>query len=273
MKPNESYSQGKLSEAVALAVEEVKRAPTDADKRSFLAELLCIAGELERADLQLDAIAKTTTGASPGLPLMRQLVRAERARQEFHSQGRLPEFLGKPTAALELALKASIAIREGRLGEAAGLLDQAEEARPKTKGRANGKAFDDLRDCDDLCAGVLEVLTSTGKFYWVPLERVAKLALEKPARPLDLLWRPATISVRGGPDGRVFLPAIYASHGLASDDLARLGRRTDWIGAEGEPVRGVGLKSFLVGDDLLTLLELESLETEEPQGPSGVGAA
>lgn len=263
MKPSELYSAGSLTEAIAAAVEEVKKAPTDTDKRSFLAELLCIAGDLERADAQLDAVGRMTTAASPGLPLMRQLVRAERARAEFHSAGRLPEMLAKPGASQELALRASIALREGRLGEAQQLLEQAEEARVKPRGVCNGKPFDDLRDCDDLTAGVLEVLTSTGKYYWVPLEKVASLEFEKPERPIDLLWRPAALNVQGGPEGRVFVAAIYGSHGLPADDAARLGRRTDWIGGDGQPVRGVGLRTLLVGEDALTLLEIESLAVEQ----------
>lgn len=262
MKSSDLYSAGSLGEAVTSAVEEVKKAPTDIDKRSFLAELLCVAGELERADLQLDAIAKTTTGASPGLPLMRQLLRAERARTEFHSKGRLPDLLTPPTPAIELALKASIAIREARWNDAAALLEQAETAREKTKGKLNGAAFEDLRDCDDLTAGVLEVLTSTGKYYWVPLANVASMECERPVRPIDLLWRPASLSVRGGPDGRVFVAMIYASHGLALDDAARLGRRTDWSGGVGEPVRGVGLRTFLAGEEARTLLEIETLSVD-----------
>jgi type VI secretion system protein ImpE len=262
MKSTELYSAGRLTEAIAAATLEVKQAPTDTDKRSFLAELLCIAGELERADAQLDAIAKTGTGAAPGLALLRQLVRAERARAEFHAQGRVPEMLAKPTPATLLLLKASIAIREGRLGEAAAALEQAEEARVKPRGTLDGKPFDDLRDCDDLCSGVLEVLTSTGKYYWVPLEHVASLEFERPTRPIDLLWRPASLAVRGGPDGRVFVPAIYGSHGLAQDDASRLGRRTDWIGAQGEPVRGVGLRTFLAGDDVVTVLEIQRLTVD-----------
>ena len=262
MKPSDLYSAGRLSEAIAAQTEEVKKSPTDADRRSFLAELLCVAGELDRADAQLDALGKFATGASPGLPLMRQLVRAERARFEFHQQGRVPEMLVKPSEAVQLALRASIAIRGGDLPEAARLLEQSEAARPKVQGKCNGKRFEELRDLDDLNAGVLEVLTSTGKYYWVPLENVTSLEMERPARPMDLLWRPAALTVRDGPEGRVFIPSIYASHGVEHDELARLGRRTDWVGGEGEPVRGVGLRTLLVGEDALTILEIEALETD-----------
>ena len=50
------------------------------------------------------------------------------------------------------------------------------------------------------------MLTSTGKYYWIPMERVEMIEFHDPARPRDLLWRRAHMVVRGGPDGEVFLP-------------------------------------------------------------------
>ena len=79
----------------------------------------------------------------------------------------------------------------------------------------------------------------------------------------DLLWRPARLAVRDGPAGEVYLPAIYvpdASHAPGSEDAMRLGRRTEWLEAPGAPVRGLGLRSFLVGEDDVPIHELGRLE-------------
>ena len=51
------FQAGRLSEAVTAALAEVKARPGDTARRLFLAELLCFAGELERADRQLDVVA------------------------------------------------------------------------------------------------------------------------------------------------------------------------------------------------------------------------
>jgi type VI secretion system protein ImpE len=76
-----------------------------------------------------------------------------------------------------------------------------------------------------------------------------------------LLWRPATLSVRSGPEGKVFLPAVYADRGDGADDASRLGRRTDWIQADGGgPVRGRGLRTWLIGDESRSLLEFERIQ-------------
>jgi type VI secretion system protein ImpE len=73
------------------------------------------------------------------------------------------------------------------------------------------------------------------------------------------------MDVRGGPEGKVFLPTVYAFDGEEMDDAARLGRRTDWVqlGDDGA-VRGVGLRTFLVGEEALTVLEIGEVEFEAP---------
>jgi type VI secretion system protein ImpE len=259
MNPRELYRAGKLAEAVAGMNEEVRTNPSDVERRSFLAELLCIAGNLERADVQFEAIERLQSDLGPALALLRQLVRAEKTRQEVHAAGRAPEFLLPAPEHVQLSLRAAAAARAGDAAEVTRLVAAAEEARPALSGTCDGVAFEDFRDLDDFTGGVLEVLTSTGKHVWVPLEHVLSVELDSPARPLDLLWRPAQMSVRDGPEGKVYLPSIYAPIAGAEplDDAARLGRRTDWIpaGSDGA-VRGVGLRTFLVGEEARTALEI-----------------
>ncbi len=129
------------------------------------------------------------------------------------------------------------------------------------RGRLNGKPFEHLRDADDLFGSVLEVL-SQGAYYWVPLEQVASLAMSAPRSPRDLLWAAAHLDVRDGPEGDVFLPALYPGTHEHADDAVKLGRATDWKGGEAGPVLGVGLRTFLAGDDPITLLDWRELEID-----------
>ena len=83
------------------------------------------------------------------------------------------------------------------------------------------------------------------------------------SRARDLIWRPARLEVRDGPAGDVYLPAIYvpdASHAADTEDALRLGRRTEWREAPGAPVRGLGQRTFLVGDDDVPIHELGRVE-------------
>jgi type VI secretion system protein ImpE len=143
------------------------------------------------------------------------------------------------------------------------MLSQAEGQRVKASGTCNGKAFTDLRDLDDLTAPVFEVLTSTGKYYWIPIERVELIEFRPPQRPRDLLWQRARMVVRGGPDGEVYLPTLYSGTHAEADDALRLGRATEWRGGDGAPVRGLGQRTFLVGDDAYPTLELTEITFAE----------
>ena len=103
------------------------------------------------------------------------------------------------------------------------------------------------------------VLTSTGKYYWIPMERVELIEFRPPERPRDLLWRRSHMVVRGGPDGEVFLPGLYFGSHADEDDRVRLGRYTDWRGGDGTPTRGIGQRVFLVGDSDQAILELQNI--------------
>jgi len=45
--------------------------------------------------------------------------------------------------------------------------------------------FDDLRDADDIMGGTFEVLTTTGKYFWIPMERIVTATFHPPKRPRD----------------------------------------------------------------------------------------
>ena len=257
---------GDLNQAIALMNDEVRKNPADIDRRGRLAELLCLAGNIDRADTILDSIVSLDAAAAVGVALFRQLVRAEQARQQFYSDGRLPEFLKRPDGAMELELRAAVALRAGDLKETAKLLAEAEAARPVIRGTADGKPFEDFRDLDDLNASHLEVLTSTGKYYWIPVASIRSIEFRPPVNRRDLLWRRAAMSVADGPDGEVFVPAIYAARGQELEPRYRLGHATSFTGDDDGPKFGLGLKSFLVGDDSRTIHELGTLEFPQAAG-------
>ena len=184
-----------------------------------------------------------------GISMFRQLLRGEMARRDFYADGRVPELLDEPAEHIRDQLQASIALREGRLEEAAELLRQAEDKRPAVSGECDGTKFDDLRDLSDSNAGFFEIITSNGKYYWIPAESVVSIEFHPPVRP-----------VTGGPDGEVFLPSIYAGGADDLDDSLRLGRSTDWVEQTTGMIQGRGLRTFLVGDNDRTILELGEIQ-------------
>ncbi|MBV8188059.1 MAG: SciE type virulence protein [Alphaproteobacteria bacterium] len=256
------FREGKLGDAITAANAAVRKSPSDIGARVLLAELLLFAGNTDRVDVVLDACADLEPTAAVVVAEFRQLLRGEIARRQLFGEGRVPEFLGEPNAAQRLSLAALVALRGGDTAEAAKLAGQAEEARIHPSGTMGDSSFDDMRDADDMLATCFEVITTTGKYFWISPERVATLECHPVKRPRDLFWRRATMQVSDGPDGDVYLPTIYPP--LQADrelgDALRLGRATDWlqIGDNG-PTRGLGAVTLVVGEEPRTWLEMGAL--------------
>ncbi len=260
MTAHDFYQAGRLREAVTAALDDVKRHPADVGKRGFLAELLCLSGDWERADRQLDAAGEPDPETLVEITQFRHLIHAEIARQQFFSSGRMPEFLNNDiTPDLRMHLEAAVLLRDGKQAEAYEVLARAVEQRPKSAGTCNRTPFEDFCDLDDLTSSFFEVLSSNGGYYWVPFSRIESIEFSAPTHPRDLFWRRAYMIVRDGPDAEVYLPALYAGSASDPDDQIRLGRATEWRGEAGMPVRGFGQRLFLVGENDVSILELKKL--------------
>ena len=250
-------AEGKLSEALAAANAAVKAKSTDFASRILLAELLLLSGNLERADVILDTAASLEPAAMIVVSEFRQLLRAETARRQLYRDGPVPEFLHDPEPADRAALAALVAWRAGEAGLAQEQVEKAETLRPRAPGILDDVAFDDFRDADDFHPSHIEVLTTTGKYFWVPVGKIENMQFHPVNRARDLAWRRCSMSVKEGPDGDVYVPAIYFAEG-DSDDAHRLGRVSSWSDEAG-PVRGRGQRMFLVGEQDAGIMELHTV--------------
>lgn len=253
------FRLGCLADAITAQTAAVKASPLDPEGRVRLAELLSFQGEFDRADKLLDAAGTQRPESAMSIALLRQLVRAAIARRQTFAEGRVPEFLADPPEWLRSVLYGLSLLRAGDCAEALDVLASAEARRPAVAGTCDGKPFDNLRDLDDVCAGFFEVLTSTGKYFWVPMEIVESVEFRSAQRATDLLWRRAEMSVAGGPQGEVFLPAMYDGDFLGTDAALLLGRATQWEEEEGRPIRGKGQRCLLVGGEAVPVMEMRSL--------------
>jgi type VI secretion system protein ImpE len=264
MNASELYKAGKLPEAIDAQIQEVKTNPADHAKRLFLFELLLFVGDLDRARRQIDAIKYEQVDLNMALLGYRHLLDAEQARRRLFSDGLAPQFLTDPPEHVHVRMEAINCLRENRPKEAADLLSRpAVQTHSFLKGQLNDKPFQELRDGDDVFGTVLEVM-ARGKYFWVPLEQVDTLAMNPPRFPRDLLYFPAKLLTRDGESGDVFLPVLYPGSHAHPDNQIKLGHATDWIAAEGGPVRGVGRRNFFVGEDVSSLLEWRQLSLDEP---------
>jgi type VI secretion system protein ImpE len=260
---NDMFQSGDLPGAIAAVTAQVRASPREAGLRWLLSELQLYAGDIERADRALDSVIEDTP--SPPVLEFRRLLRAEEVRRQVFREGRLPKFQGDEATPAQTAAMQALTL--ARLGDAAGAAQAAAEAealRPRTPGTAtlaDGTSFDfdDLRDADDIFAPMFEVLTSGGDYMWVPVERLGSLAFDAARRPRDLYWRRTQLTLKDGTEGLVFVPAIYPWTDAATPMPLKLGRETDWPEPGAGPVRGLGQRVLLVGEEAVALADAASL--------------
>lgn len=231
MNPQELYREGRLTDAIKALSAELRDNPTDTRRRTFLFELLCFAGEYDRADKQLEVLAQAGPDSELGVLLYRSALYAERQRHDLFERGELP------------------AARE----------DAADRACI-----VNGKQFSSIADADPRTGARLE-LFAAGNYLLLPLEHVASIQIPPPRRLRDLLWTPAAVrttpAFKGTELGEVLLPVLAPFSWRHPDESVRLGRMTVWEKPEGYEYQvPFGQKMWLADDDEISFLELRSLE-------------
>jgi type VI secretion system protein ImpE len=233
MKAAELYREGKLNAAIQALGAELRDNPTDAKRRTFLFELLCFAGEYDRAEKHLDVLAGAGPDAATGALLYRAALAAERTRNDLFAKKEYPHTAAEPV-----------------------------------RGTLNGKPFESLEDGDPRVGPRLEIYAA-GQYMWLPLAHIASVEIQPPKRLRDLLWAPALIHT--GPKframelGEVMVPVLSPFSFRHADDAVRLGRATVWDEQDGAPVP-FGQKMLLVDGEDFPILELRRLEiagTEE----------
>ncbi len=227
MNSREMYQAGKLDEAVQALGSELRNDPTDTKRRTFLFELLCITGDYDRAEKQLDILADAGKEAAMGTLLYRSALQAARTRRDMFEKKTFPLGAGSTLAG----------------------------------GTLNGQAFETIEDADPRIGAHLEVFAA-GAYLWLPFEHMASVRMEPPKRLRDTIWIPAILQTgpkcKGLDLGEVLLPALTPLVSKHPQDSVRLGRETVWEEADGETVPA-GQKLLLVDGEEIPILEVRSL--------------
>lgn len=236
MSVQELFRAGKLQESIQALSAELRDHPADVKRRTFLFELLCFAGDYPRAEKHLNLLSDANADAAIGALVYRSAVSAERKRRAF--------FEGK----------------------------QYEQAAPQSvqrSGKLNGEAFQTIEDIDPRIGPRLEVFVA-GEYVWLPMAHVGTLSMEAPRFLRDLLWSSATVtaaaSMQGQDFGEVLLPILYPFSSQHERDDVKLGRETDWILHEVDPIEiPYGQKMLVVdGERAVPFLEIRTLEFDGP---------
>jgi type VI secretion system protein ImpE len=254
------FDAGQLDAAIQELTQALKNRPADVSLRTFLFELFCFQGALDRAARQLDVLGTQSddSGVQLAIQTYRMLLTAEEQRRQVFHGAALPKFITTPSPFIDRYVLLVKKLDNAAAEDAATLLDDAEESLLALSGQRNGGAFTSFRDADDRTAGVLEVFFE-GEYLWVPLDHVASLQVTPPRRLRELIWAQAKLELAGQPPGDVFLPTRYPETYLNPDDQVRLARTTEWRALHDRIVIGSGQRVFLVDDEEVALLDLGSV--------------
>lgn len=227
----ELFQAGKLNGAIEAVSAELRSHPTDKQRRTFLFELLCFAGNWDRADKQLDLLAGDDQDQRMGALFYRAAIAAERTRQE---KFRSVESADEPSSETNEGIALS--------------------------GTLNGTRFSTFEDADPRIGRRLEIIAAEN-YLWMALDQVRVLEMDAPKRLRDLLWAPARLETAGGVDGpdlgEVLLPVLCPFSSNHADDAVRLGRMTVW-----DDEIPFGQKMFLVDGEEFPLLDIRRLEID-----------
>jgi type VI secretion system protein ImpE len=234
MNPQQLYKEGKLDAAIEAAGAQLREDPANTRLRTFFFELLCFAGDYDRAEKHLKILAEGGQEKEVGALLYYGAMHAERTRADMFKSGALP-------------------LAGGSAVSPAGTL--------------NGVAFEEIEDADPRIGPKLE-LFAAGEYMWLPFQHIRSIHMEPPKKLRDLLWVPAKI--RTGPEckdfelGEVLLPVLAPQTTTYPDDQVRLGRLTVWGEVNGASVP-FGQKLLLVDGEEVPLLEIRTLTIGPPE--------
>jgi type VI secretion system protein ImpE len=223
------FQAGRLDDAIGALSAELRSNPTDSQRRTFLFELLCFAGNYDRAEKQLDILSQGSKEAAMGTLLYQSALHAERTRQAMFADDTLP---------------------------------LASEARVAIGGTINGKPFTSIEDGDPRVGPRLEIFAA-GQYTLLPLAHVESVRMQPPKRLRDLLWAPAIVrtgpSFKGVELGEVLVPVMAPGSWQDDEDAIRLGRSTAWIALEDGREAPIGQRVLRVDGDEVPLLEVRDL--------------
>ena len=242
MTPTELFQAGRLQEAIETLGEEVRNNPLDAKRRTFLFELLCFAGEYDRAEKHLSILADSSQAAAMGALLYRSALHAEKIRQQMFENRTFP-MAHKPSRR-----------SSSRMGEF-------------------GASF---TDADPRIGGALELFVAGG-YTWIDLEQIARIEIPKPRRLRDLLWSPAIVTTtpeyRAMELGEVLVPVLSPLSWSQEEDEIRVGRKTVWMEDETYGEIPFGQKLFVMDGKEIPILELGTIEFADGLGEGRAASA
>jgi len=254
----ECFRRGDLKGCLQALQDTVRKYPADPKLRIFLAQVLMVQGDWDRALNQLKVIGEMDAGALPMMHAYSAAIQCERLRTEVFAGTRSPLLFGEPLPWIALQMQSVALHGSGQVAEAAAVRAKAFELAPATSGTINGEPFEWIADADSRLGPVLEVLLNEA-YYWIPFERIASIRVEPPSDARDLVWLPAEFRWTNGGEAMGLIPSRYPGSEKSEDAAIRLARKTEWESVGPDAFVGLGQRILTTDGPEIGLLELREL--------------
>lgn len=270
MTAEEYIRKGDLDAALGVLRDAIRKDSADPKLRVFLFQLLCVNGDWEKALTQLNLVADISPDSMLLAQIFRPVIQCEALRAEVFAGKRSPLIFGEPQEWIGWLIHANSLLGAGNLKEARELMDKALEAAPAVPGSINEHEFEWFADADSRMGPVLEAVID-GKYYWVPLNQVARINISQPSDLRDLVWISATFTWVNGGESTGLIPIRYPGSEKSADAGIRMSRKTDWEDMGEGFFLGKGQRLFATDAGEYPLLETLVVKFNHP--PSDAVAA
>lgn len=244
--------------ALAALQARVRDKPDDTGLRVFLFQLLCVLGQWERAQTQLEVCAQLDPAALAMRAMYRDALLCERVRSEVFQGRRSPMLFGEPEGWIALLIESLLRAGRGESAAAEKLRCNAFEQAPTTSGTLDDQAFDWIADADMRLGPVLEAIVN-GRYYWIPFSRLSRIDIEEPGDLRDAVWLPAHLRFSNGGEVMTLIPSRYPGSEAAADGLVALGRKTEWVESSPGVFQGRGQRLIATDAGEYPLLDIRHI--------------
>jgi protein involved in temperature-dependent protein secretion len=138
--PEELVAAGRPAEALQRLQERVREKPQDAKLRTFLFQLLCVLGQWDRAQAQLELCGQLDHGTLAMVNTYREALKCEAVREAVFAGKTTPMIFGQPQTWVASLVEALQADARGDTALAARLRSDALAAAPDDAGHARRHA-------------------------------------------------------------------------------------------------------------------------------------
>jgi type VI secretion system protein ImpE len=258
MSPVELLRDGRMSEAATVLKDQIRAAPADAKLRIFYFQLLCVAGDWNRALAQLNLAGEMDPGALAMVQTYREAIRCEALRDDVFAGTRTPIVFGTPPDWLGSLFEALRLASAGDVAASQDLRSRAFDAAAPVPATIDGTRVEWIADADPRLGPVLEAIVN-GRYFWVPFENIRRIDVEEPTDLRDVVWTPAHFEWTNGGDVVGLIPTRYPGSETSDDEAVRLSRKTEWRDLGEDLFVGLGQRTFATDADDFPLMNVRRI--------------